>query len=347
MRLATPLRRLRLAQALAYGVLALGLLAQLHGVTGAAIVRRAAGIPDSAPGPRGLRQRGQRVALARARRDGRPRAARLCRGRRGADVRQPARDAHHRRLARHADLPRFGQGHRRLSADGAGNAVDRSGADVSQASHDDDSRARQRRVRIRDHRRVRARGARSGSTLSGSTRWTRSTTCSGPAPMRSPAGSEVLRSTGSGRSCEALFAWPGKADQPRTARMAGRGARLRDPSGDERRGTATAAISPSSAARRRRWRSRRLAAVGTVAGIRYWAAGLTGSGGLGRGRGAGAHARRRAVDRPVAVAVPALRPISPTRPAERCWAAAACSTTPLGCSRWRSRPPSPSTSSRS
>ena len=54
MRLATPLRRLRLAQALAYGVLALGLLAQLHGVTGAAIVRRAAGIPDSAPGLEGF-----------------------------------------------------------------------------------------------------------------------------------------------------------------------------------------------------------------------------------------------------------------------------------------------------
>ena len=83
-----------------------------------------------------------------------------------------------------------------------------------------------------------------------------------------------------------------------------------------------------------------LAAVGTVSAIRYWAAGLSGSGGLEALEGLWTDGRRGLL----IVLWPWLfrhcAGAGERGRAAACWAAAACSTTPRGCSPAPSGPPS-------
>ena len=80
-----------------------------------------------------------------------------------------------------------------------------------------------------------------------------------------------------------------------------------------------------------------LAAVGTVAGAALLGGRAERLGRLRGARRARADGRRGVADRAVAVAVPARARTWPTRRRAACWAAAACSTTPRGCSAPRSR----------
>ena len=129
-----------------------------------------------------------------------------------------------------------------------------------------------RRRRGRDHRRARRRGR---------------------GRLRRDAG-EAVRVAGGGRSTGGC--WRGWSRCPTTRSR-------RRP----RRAGRRAATWPSWRRRRRRWRSPLLAAVGTVAGLRYWAAGLSGSGGFDALEGPGADGRGGAVRGRVAVAVRATR----------------------------------------
>ena len=185
----------------------------------------------------------------------------------------------HRRLAGHADLPRLGQGHRRLSR------WRRAARDAIR------TRASAGRRRVAPAGAAvcgRVAGGRAGGRIGGAAGGGRDP-AGADRSGRSAAGVDALTGGLGGAAVDGFGALLRRCSRGRRARstatagVAGGRPRLRGRAHDGGRSGGRAAIWRELAATTSAMAFAALAAVGTVAGVRYWAAGLTG---VGRLRGA-------------------------------------------------------------